>query len=242
MSKTITATEFKKNLGHYLDLSQTKEEVYITKNGSKIARLSPIYTDVEEYFIVKEEAEFYGNLTVSYDEFMEMAEHSEHRLEYLNGEVYQMASPSVSHQKAVGNIHFHFRLALQKYKCDVFVSPFDVHFWKQNVKNPDVLQPDVFIACDTEENINEKDRYMGIPILVVEVLSPNTRSRDLIFKLNSYMLSGVKEYWVVDPVDRQVIVYLFEEFTIKHLDSYKSGQIKSYTFDMEVDLNDVFDA
>lgn len=113
MSITITATEFKKNLGHYFDLSQTKEEVYITKNGSKIARLAPIYTDAEEYFIVKEDAEFYGNLTVSYDEFMEMAEHSEHRLEYLNGDVYQMASPSVSHQKSVGNIHFLFRLALQ---------------------------------------------------------------------------------------------------------------------------------
>lgn len=241
MSKVITATEFKKNLGFYLDKAQNKEEVYITKNGREIARLAPCYTDADEYFMVKEEEEFYGNLTVSYDEFMGITEKSEHRLEYLNGEIHQMLSPLVSHQKAVGNIYFLFKMGLKKSGCDVFISPFDVHFWKQGIKNPDVLQPDVFIACDTDENVNEKDRYMGVPSLVVEVLSPSTRSRDIIFKMNTYMLSGIKEYWVIDPVDKQVIVYFYEDFTMKHLDTYKSGKIKSYIFDVKIDVADIFE-
>jgi len=240
MSKTITATEFKKNLGSYLDLAQRKEEVYITKNGSKIARLAPIYTDVEEYFMVKEEAEFYGNLTISYDEFIEMTKHSEHRLEYLNGEVYQMASPSVSHQKTVGNIHFLFRLALEKHECDVFVSPFDVHFRKQNIKNPDVLQPDVFIACDTKDNVNEKDKYTGIPSLVVEVLSPGTRSRDIVFKMNTYMLSGIKEYWVINPIDQQVVLYWFDNYEIKYMKTFEKGIVKSNIFEIEIKFEDLF--
>lgn len=65
----------------------------------------------------------------------------------------------------------------------------------------------MFISCDIKENNNEKDRYMGIPTLVVEVLSPSTGSRDMIFKLNSYMLSGVKEYWVVDSVDETMLAH-----------------------------------
>jgi Uma2 family endonuclease len=172
---------------------------------------------------------------------MVIAEKSEHRLEYLNGEIYQMASPAVSHQKAVGNIYFLFKLALKGNSCDVFVSPFDVHFWKKDIKNPDVLQPDVFIACDTEDNINDKDRYMGIPSLVVEVLSPSTRSRDILYKMNTYMTSGVKEYWVVDPTDKKVIVYVYENYEMKHMDSYKAGLINSFAFDVEITVEDVFE-
>ncbi len=241
MSKSITATEFKKNLGSYLDAAQKKEEVYITKNGHKIARLAPFYTDADEYFMIKEEAKFYGNLTVSYEEFMTIAGKSEHRLEYLNGEIYQMASPTVSHQVAVGNVHFLFKLSLKDHKCKTFVSPFDVHFWKKDIRNPDVLQPDVFIACDTEDNINEKDRYMGIPTLVVEVLSPSTRSRDILYKMNTYMTSGVKEYWVVDPTDKKVIVYVYENYEMKHMDSYKTGLINSLAFEVEITVEDVFE-
>jgi len=47
---TITATELKKNLGSYLDAVKEKEEVYITKNSKKIARLAPIYSDVRVFY------------------------------------------------------------------------------------------------------------------------------------------------------------------------------------------------
>lgn len=238
--KTITATEFKRNLGHYLDNVQNKEEVYITKNGHRIARLAPIYTDAEEYFMVKEEAEYYGNLTVSYEEFLEIAENTEHRLEYLNGEIYQMASPTVTHQRIVGNLLVSFMIFLKGGPCDAFISPFDVHFKKKDIKNPDVLQPDVFIACDLEENVNEKDRYMGTPTLVVEVLSPSTRSRDAVYKLNTYMLSGVKEYWIVDPADRLVMVYEFEDHEMKHFNFYKEGMIQCPAMGIEIAFDDIF--
>ncbi|WP_240839423.1 type II toxin-antitoxin system prevent-host-death family antitoxin [Acidaminobacter sp. JC074] len=237
--KTITATEFKKNLGSYLDAVKEKEEVYITKNNKKIARLAPIYTDAEEYFMVKEESAYYGNLTVSYEEFMEIAEKSEHRLEYLNGEIYQMASPSMTHQEVVGNIYFQFKLLFRDKKCKPFISPFDVHFWKKDIKSPDVLQPDVFIACDTDEKVNEKDRYMGIPTLVVEVLSPSTRSRDMVFKLNSYMLSGVEEYWVVDPVNKKVMVYNFVAYEALNVEIYTEGKIHS-TMGFDIDFDELF--
>jgi Uma2 family endonuclease len=82
---------------------------------------------------------------------------------------------------------------------------------------------------------------MGIPTLVVEVLSPSTRSRDVLFKMNTYMTSGVKEYWVVDPVDKKVIVYIYENYEMKHMDSYTTGLINSFTFDIEISVEDVFE-
>ena len=47
------------------------------------------------------------------------------------------------------------------------------------------MQPDLLVACDLEDTVNEKGRYMGKPSLVVETLSPGTRSKDMIDKLNN---------------------------------------------------------
>lgn len=237
---TITATELKSNLGKYLNLVQGKEEVYITKNGKKIARLAPIYSSAEEYFMVKEEADYYGTLTVGYEEFLEISENSEHRLEYLDGEIYQMTSPSVTHQKIAGEIFFILKTRLKGSSCEAFIAPFDVHFKKTDVKTPDVLQPDVLVACDVDEKTNEKDRYMGVPTLVVEVLSPSTKSRDAVRKLNTYMLSGVDEYWIVDPKNKQILVYNFSEFDMDTVKQYEDGMIFSKRFDIEIPFNDIF--
>ena len=55
----ITATELKRNLGKYLDMTIDKKEVVITKNNKKIARLTPYITDIEAYFTVRENAHDY---------------------------------------------------------------------------------------------------------------------------------------------------------------------------------------
>lgn len=62
----------------------------------------------------------------------------------------------------------------------MFLAPFDAHFRKKDLKEPDVMQHDVLVACDLEGNINEKGRYMGTPTLVVEILSDST-AESLVF-------------------------------------------------------------
>lgn len=73
-SSVITATEFKQNLGRYLKTVEEQNEVVITKNGKKIARLTPYVTDIEQYFMVREKAldYQYGGKKVSYEEFLEI--------------------------------------------------------------------------------------------------------------------------------------------------------------------------
>jgi prevent-host-death family protein len=240
----VTATELKSNLGKYLDYVCEDHEVVITKNGKKAIRLTPYITDVERYFTVKERAldYQYGGKKVSYEEFMEIYEKSDLRMEFINGEIVLISSPNSFHQDIVGNMFTQFRNYLQGKRCKVFLAPFDVHFYKQGIKDPDVMQPDLLIACDHEKTINVNGRYMGTPSLVVEILSAGTRTKDMVDKLNTYMTSGVREYWLVDPVYRTVLVYGFKDYNIDSFVTFKNDEIvSSYFFEkLTAPLQEIF--
>jgi prevent-host-death family protein len=223
----ITATELKQNLGKYLDCVEQLDDVVITKNGNKIARLTPYVTDIEQYFTVREKAldYQYGGKKVSYEEFMEIAEKSTLRMELINGEIHLLSSPNIGHQEILGRLYLMFNEYFKGKKCRVFLAPFDVHLKKKDISVPDVMQPDILVACDLENNVTEKGRYMGTPDLVVEILSDSTRSKDMIDKLNSYMLSQVQEYWIIDPKQESIILYGFDNFDIDKVKTFEKGDI-----------------
>lgn len=240
----ISATELKQNLGKYLDFVEELNDVVITKNGSKIARLTPYVTDIEQYFTVRENAldYQYGGKKVSYEEFMEIYEKSTLRMELINGEIYLLASPNIGHQEILGGLHLIFHEYFKGKKCRVYLAPFDVHFRKKDVNEPDVMQPDILVACDVEGNVNAKGKYMGTPTLVVEILSDSTRSKDMIDKLNTYRLSGVKEYWIIDPKQEKIMIYEFDGFEIDRFEAYgKEGIAQSIVFaGLSADTKELF--
>ena len=209
-------------------------EITVTKNGNKAVRLSPYITDYDRYFLLKEKSldYQYGGKKVSYEEFMEIYEKSDLRMEFINGEIIVLGSPNATHQEISGNLYVLFREYLKGKKCKVFYAPFDVHFFKKGFKEPDLMQPDLIIACDVEENINKKGRYMGIPSLVVEILSSGTRSKDMVDKLNTYMISGVMEFWIIDPNHEVILVYGFKDCEIDFFATYKKGDsVESCNFE-----------
>jgi Uma2 family endonuclease len=124
------------------------------------------------------------------------------------------------------------------------MAPFDVHFKKQNIKDPDVMQPDLIVLCDLENNITDKGRYTGTPTLALEILSPSTRTKDMIYKLNTFMTSGVSEFWIVDPDIRRITIYSFKDNNVDKMEVYKKGEIAlSEVFEgLKVDVSDVFDS
>jgi len=230
----ITATKLKQSLGKYLSLVEEQNDLVITKNGKKIARLTPYVSDIEQYFTVKENAldYQYGGKKVSYEEFMEISEKSTLRMEFINSEIYILSSPNIRHQEILGRLHLLFAGYFQDKQCRVFLAPFDVYFKKKDFKEPDVMQPDLLVVCDLENNINEKGRYMGTPILVIEILSESTRKKDMIDKLNTYMISGVEEYWIVDPKQENIMIYSFEYYEIERYKIYEKGEItQSFIFE-----------
>jgi Uma2 family endonuclease len=184
----------------------------------------------------------YGGKKVSYEEFMEIYENSELRMEYINGEIVLLGSPNTFHQDISGNLYVQLRAYLKNRNCKVFYAPFDVHFYKKDLQTPDVMHPDLLIACDLEDTVNEKGRYMGTPTLCIEILSKSTRSKDMVDKLNTYMLSGVREFWIVDPNKHSVLVYGFKDFEIDEYTSYKlDDTLVSYFFEgLEIVVNNIF--
>lgn len=89
-----------------------------------------------------------------------------------------------------------------------------------------MVVPDISVVC---ENDRFTEQYLdGAPDLVVEVLSPSTRKKDMTLKLGKYAAAGVREYWIIDPKKETVIVYEFSR------EDEADTQIHFYTFENQI--------
>lgn len=228
----VSATDMKNSFGKYLKKCK-EEDIYITRNDRVIAKLSSYEDTKDGYMAIKEgsAAYSYSGKRISYEEFLNITEGNEERYEYIDGEIYLLASPGFTHQNIHANLYEKLILWFSGKKCRVLSAPFDVTLNNEEIKSKNVVQPDLLVTCDHHETTNNRDRYMGIPSLVIEILSPETRSRDLVKKLNVYLEGGVNEYWVVDPQNEQVILYSFVDKQLDQMITYKlSETIKSLYF------------
>lgn len=149
------------------------------------------------------------------DDFIANRPESE-RYELIDGYVYMMSSPTPTHQRIVNYINVVFYNYLQGKECDVFIAPLDVFLFnkkqfslfdiKTKIICDNVFQPDLFVVCDKDKITNKGCE--GAPDLVVEVVSKSTSNNDYVYKFNNYMRFGVKEYWIVNPMTRQMNVYV----------------------------------
>lgn len=236
----IKATDIKNNFGKYIKLLD-KEDIIVTKNGMPVAKITR-HRSWGNLDKICEQATSYGchGKKMSYEEFMEMYEKADKRYEFIDGEVFLLASPGVTHQRIVGNLYALLRLWFKGKKCIPFLSPLDVTL-KKGEGSINVVQPDLLVICDPE-NKNENDRYTGIPTLVIEVLSDTSSRMDLIKKLDLYMQAGIQEYWIVNYFNRQVIIYRFKNNDIADMKLFvKDDTVQSMIFDgLSAELKDIF--
>lgn len=131
------------------------------------------------------------------------------RYELIDGEAFLMApAPELGHQEVAGEIFFQLRLALGEGSCRPFIAPVDVRLPRADEADDrvdTVVQPDVLVVCDPARL--DRRGVRGAPDFVVEVLSPSTAAHDHVRKRRVYERAGVREYWLVHPVDRMVTVY-----------------------------------
>ena len=125
----------------------------------------------------------------------------------INNKLIMSPAPLDVHQVIIGDIYVEIFLFLRKNKIgQIRIAPYDVHFSKQNILQPDIL----FIK---NENLNkvEKNGLYGVPDLVIEILSPSTSQLDYEEKKVVYERFGVEEYFIVDPNSKSV-----ESFFLKN--------------------------
>lgn len=169
----------------------------------------------------------------------------EERWEIIDGIAYNMTpTPSVQHQRILGELSRQLANYFLEKPCEVFVAPIDVRLPQGEEKDEDidtVVQPDILVICDPGK-LDEKG-CRGGPDLVVEVVSPSTVQKDLKIKLGLYERVGVKEYWIFHPSDATLMV-----FTLGQTGRYgrpeiltKEDLLKTSLFDdLAIDLKLIF--
>ncbi|MGN0333958.1 MAG: Uma2 family endonuclease, partial [Lachnospiraceae bacterium] len=101
-------------------------------------------------------------------------------------------------------------------------------------------QPDVFVVCDRSKII--KRCTYGAPDLIVEILSPSTRKKDISIKLKKYIGAGVAEYWIVDPDKKTVVVYDFAHDELPAIYGFDAKvPVGLFDGECEVDFAEIFE-
>lgn len=148
----------------------------------------------------------------------------DHPSELIDGVIYNMASPALRHQSISGSIYHQLWNYIDAHggNCVPFIAPTDVRLDRDERT---MVVPDVFVICQPDDDRMDNDKYInGAPDLIIEVLSPSTRRKDMFTKLHKYEAAGVREYWIVDPEKEKVIVYVFGE----------DSDVSLYGFDSEI--------
>ena len=135
------------------------------------------------------------------------------RIEIVNGEAIMMSPPTRAHQEILMELARQLANFLEGKKYKVYPAPFAVRLFGQDGDAPEnvdtMVEPDISVVCDN----SKLDKYgcKGAPDMVVEILSPSTRRHDRLVKLGLYQQAVVREYWIVDPENRSVQVFLLDE-------------------------------
>lgn len=155
---------------------------------------------------------------VTAEEFFQLPE-SNQFIELIDGEIIMSPSPVPEHQDVILSTGILFRQAAKERGGRVFVSPMDVYLDETNVPQPDVI----YLAPNSRCAVEAK-RLVGIPELLVEVISSGSVTRDRRDKFQLYERFGVLEYWLIDPRDQTVEVWQWKDGRFVRLNLFIPGE------------------
>ncbi len=129
------------------------------------------------------------------------------RAELIDGQIYDMAPPNTTHQRILYAIARRISDYIDKAEgnCEVFLAPFAI-FLNEDDRN--YVEPDISVICDGNK-LDDKGCH-GAPDWISEVTSPSTARIDYGIKLFKYHSTGVREYWIVNPLSHTTTVYDFK--------------------------------
>ncbi len=154
---------------------------------------------------------------LTYRDYLDMP--GEDRFELIDGELILVGSPNTAHQTAVVDLGFLMYSHVKKIDLGrIFVAPFDVVF-----SDTDVVQPDLVFVSKEREGIITPANIQGAPDMLVEILSPSSRSRDWSEKRELYAQYGVQEYWIIDPVERKIWIMRLRKGALEIAGEYGAG-------------------
>lgn len=136
------------------------------------------------------------------------------RYECIDGELLVSTTPEVTHQRAVGEMYYRLRLALDPLRqVEVLTSPADIE-----LEPTTLVQPDVFVCPqNTRRGMHQWSDIASLHV-AIEVLSPSTARVDRVKKRRFFARVGVPQYWVVDCASEVIEVSTPADASVTVLD------------------------
>jgi Uma2 family endonuclease len=153
--------------------------------------------DIERYFPPAQ-----GDWT--YDDYARLPDNGA-RYEVIRGELFMSPAPRPVHQEISGNLFAEIHFFLRKHKLGrVYSAPIDLVL--EEIATP--VQPDIVYIPQNKLDMIKDIRIEGTPDLVVEIISPSSVRHDRHNKFYLYLEAGVSEYWLIDPTEKTVEIYV----------------------------------
>lgn len=141
----------------------------------------------------------------TYEDYLKLPEAPGCRFEILEGILVKEPSPSLHHQRISRELGRQLMAFFDQYDPagEFFFAPLDV-----TLSDSNVLQPDMIFVSSARKGIMHKERIDGPCDLVVEIMSPASRRKDRLQKLEIYRKAGIPHYWLVDPEENTLEAFL----------------------------------
>ena len=212
------------------------ESVYSGKAFSYEEKSSVLYTDMEPELkeLRENEPEFFSKKDGEYtiEDYYALPE--DKWVELIDGRFYDMTAPAPLHQ-IISSLFFYQvydYIRENNGSCIPLYSPVDVQL---DCDGRTMVQPDVVIVCDRDK-ITNKVIY-GAPDFVLEILSSSTRRKDMFVKAQKYCNAGVKEYWMIDPKNRVLIVYNYTNEDVTPIMIPLEGEYPLFLYEGRLKIN-----
>lgn len=140
-------------------------------------------------------------------------------IELSEGRIIIQDMPTDEHQKAILRLSKAMdTFADENGLGEIRFSPLPIRLWQGKIREPDI----VFMSNAHRDCINSK--FWGVPDLAIEVLSQSTEQVDRVEKFAEYAKAGIVEYWIVDPMNLIIEVYLLEKGEYSLKEKKQSGE------------------
>jgi Uma2 family endonuclease len=172
---------------------------------------------------------------LTYEDYAKLPEGAPYQL--IDGMLVKSPVPEPYHQGLSGRLHILFNELVKKGKGKAYYSPIDIY-----LSETETYQPDLIFIRKEREHIIGKKKIEGPPDIVVEILSPSNAYYDLRHKRKIYEEKGVPEFWIVDPPEEAIEIYVNgpEGFYL-HDKAEKEGRVASSLYpELVVDLTEFF--
>lgn len=174
------------------------------------------------------------------EEYFKLLAESDHKLEYVDGDIQLMAGGSINHSRLVENAFFNLRM--NRGNCSVRSSELAVSIASLNR----YYFPDVSAVCGADEKYEDEKGIARIlnPCLIVEVLSESTAEKDRSEKFNAYRrLESFREYILIDSRKLSVDTFYRETNDLWHIRSYYKAdqQLEIRTLGTKVLISELYE-